>query len=46
MVQAKRIDMSGLTTHIVPGRRAAEAYAAITGDPAHTLGVALDWKGV
>ena len=45
MVQSGRIDMAGLTTHVVPGARAPEAYAAITGDPARTLGVALDWTG-
>lgn len=44
MVRAGRIDMTGLTTHIVPGARAPEAYAAITADPARTLGVALDWQ--
>lgn len=43
MVASGRIDMAGLTTHVLPGRRAAEAYAAITNDPIRTLGVALDW---
>ena len=45
MVASGRIDLGGLTTHILPGRRAAEAYAAITNAPAQTLGVALDWTG-
>lgn len=43
MVADGRIDMTGLTTHIIPGGQAPRAYAAITDDPARTLGVALDW---
>ncbi len=45
MVASGRIDMTGLTTHVVPAARAPEAYEAITRDPAHTLGVSLDWRG-
>lgn len=43
MVADGRIDMIGLTTHVIPGGQAPRAYAAITDDPARTLGVALDW---
>jgi len=44
MVRDGRIDLTGLTTHVVPARRAPEAYAAIDRDPAGTLGVVLDWQ--
>jgi 2-desacetyl-2-hydroxyethyl bacteriochlorophyllide A dehydrogenase len=45
MVSAGRMDMSGLTTHVIPARRAPEAYAAMRDEPQRTLGIALDWRG-
>ena len=46
MVSQGRFDMTGLTTHVVPARRAAEAYAAIDRDPSGTMGVILDWQEI